>query len=283
VPFGDSLAIMPEAVTFTLDVEDYPGPDGAPRAPKVTYEILDFLDRQHATGTFFVVGVLAAEQPEVVREIAARGHEVGLHAWRHTALTEIDAVTFRDETKRGKELLEELSGTEVVGFRAPTFSLVPSTAWAIDVLAELGFRYSSSVLPAHSPLHGWPGQSRRPFTWPAGIDELPCPVTRPGGIGRLANPYLGGVYFRVLPWNAITYGLRHADRREVLWLYAHPYDFDPGEPFQQRPDLSRAKSRLLWINRSKMFDRVAKLFALTGAGAPLRDRLESGTHGTANG
>jgi polysaccharide deacetylase family protein (PEP-CTERM system associated) len=275
---------MPAPVTFTLDVEDYPGPDGVPRAPRVTREILDFLDRQDARGTFFVVGELAAEQPDLVREIAARGHELGLHAWSHTALVDVDPATFRDESKRGKDVLEDLSGTEVLGFRAPTFSLVPQTAWAIDVLGELGFSYSSSVLPAKSPLYGWPGQARIPTQWPAGLTELPCPVTYVGGVARLANPYLGGVYFRVLPWPAINYGLKRALPGEVLWLYAHPYDFDPGEPFQQRPDLSRAKSRLLWINRSKMFDRVAKLFALTGAGAPLRDRLQTTgeNHGTAN-
>jgi polysaccharide deacetylase family protein (PEP-CTERM system associated) len=260
-------------VTFTLDVEDYPGPDGAPRAPRLTRTILEFLARHDVRGTFFMVGELASAQPELVRDIAAAGHEVGLHAWRHDPLTELDPATFRDETKRGKELLEELSGDAVVGFRAPTFSLVPASAWAVDIIAELGFRYSSSVLPARSPLYGWAGQSRQPFTWPAGVVELPCPVTALGGVSRLTNPYLGGVYFRVLPWRAIDYGLSHADAGEVLWLYAHPYDFDPDEPFQKRPDLSRAKSRLLWINRSRMFKRVERLFAHTGAGVPLKDRL----------
>jgi polysaccharide deacetylase family protein (PEP-CTERM system associated) len=264
---------MPAPVTFTLDVEDYPGPDGVARAPKVTREILEFLDRHNAKGTFFIVGELAAEQPDLVRDIAARGHELGLHAWSHTALVDIDATTFRDETKRGKDLLEDLGGTEVLGFRAPTFSLVPETVWAVDVLAELGFAYSSSVLPAKSPLYGWPGQARIPSQWPAGIVELPCPVTYVGGMARLANPYLGGIYFRVLPWPAINYGLKRALPDEVLWLYAHPYDFDPGEPFQKRPDLSNVMSRLQWLKRAKMFDRVAKLFALRGAGAPLRDRL----------
>jgi polysaccharide deacetylase family protein (PEP-CTERM system associated) len=260
-------------VTFTLDVEDYPGPDGRPRAPQFTREIIEHLARYDARGTFFFVGEVAAAHPSLVRAVADAGHEVALHAWRHQPLTELDPVTFRDETKRGKELLEQFSGTPVQGFRAPTFSLVEASAWATDVLAELGFAYSASVLPARSPLHGWPGQSRVPFTWPSGLVELPCPVTALGGINRLANPYLGGVFFRVLPWPAITYGLARSDPAEVLWLYAHPYDFDPYEPFQPRPDLSRAKSRLLWINRAGMFRRLERLFALTGAAPPLAERL----------
>ena len=132
----------PGQVTFTLDVEDYPGPDGAPRAPRLTRRILEFLAARQVRGTFFVVGELAAAHPDLVRDIAAGGHEVGLHAWRHTALSDLDAATFRDETKRGKDLLEELTGAPVAGFRAPTFSIVAATEWATDVLAEAGFTYS---------------------------------------------------------------------------------------------------------------------------------------------
>jgi polysaccharide deacetylase family protein (PEP-CTERM system associated) len=261
------------AVTFTLDVEDYPDADGTPRAPRLTRSILAFLAGHGVRGTFFVVGELAQAHPDLVRDIAAAGHEVALHAWRHTPLTELDAATFRDETKRGKELLEELAGAPVAGFRAPTFSLVPASAWAVDVLAELGFTYSSSVLPARNPLFGWAGHERTPTRWPSGVVELPCPLTDPLGITRLALPYLGGVYFRVLPGPVVRSGLRHAGPAEVLWLYAHPYDFDPDEPFRARPDLSRARSRLLWINRSRMFRRVERLFARAGAAPPLRERL----------
>ena len=194
----------PGPVTFTLDVEDYPGPDGTPRAPELTRAVLHFLERKGVRGTFFFVGEFASEHPALVRDVARAGHEVALHAWRHVPLPELDAATFRDETKRGKELLEELSGGPVHGFRAPTFSLVDASVWATDVLAELGFTYSSSVLPARSPLHGWPGQPRVPYVWPSGVTELPCPVTHIAGSARLANPYLGGVYFRVLPWPAMS-------------------------------------------------------------------------------
>ncbi len=263
-------------VTFTLDVEDYPGRDGAPRAPRLTRRILDFLDRTHARGTFFLVGELAQAHPDLVREIAARGHELALHGWEHRPLTLIDPASLREQAKRGKDLLEDLTGTAVAGFRAPTFSLVASTVWATDVLAELGFRYSSSVLPARSPLYGFPGRPRTPNRWPSGLIELPCPVTVFARSPRLTNPYLGGIYFRVLPWPAIAYGLRRASENEVLWLYAHPYDFDPDEEFQKRPDLSRAKSRLQWLNRTRMFARIERLFTTAGSAPPLVERLGEG-------
>ena len=272
---------MPAPVTFTLDVEDYPGPDGRPRAPRLTRQILEFLAGHSARGTFFVVGELADAHPDLVRDIAAGGHEVGLHAWRHLALPLLDRSTFAEETARGKAVIETITGRPVVGYRAPAFSIVPDTEWATDTLAELGFRYSSSVLPARNPLYGWPGQSRVPFRWPSGVAELPCPVTDLAGRGRATNPYLGGIYLRLLPWRIVQRGLAHARPDEVLWLYSHPYDFDPDEPFQQRPDLSRAKSRLQWINRRRMFARIERLLTFAGIGAPLAERIPS-AHGTAD-
>jgi polysaccharide deacetylase family protein (PEP-CTERM system associated) len=258
-------------VTFTLDVEDYTAPGTEPRAVDTTRRILGFLAERKVRGTFFVVGELAEQQAGLVKEIAAGGHEVALHGYRHQPLTEIDPERFRREVGAARERLEQTAGLPVVGFRAPTFSLVASTVWATDVLPELGFRYSSSVLPARSPLYGWPGQARVPSRWPSGLLELPCPVT---DVGPVTNPYLGGIYFRVLPWTAVRYGLSHAHPDEVLWAYCHPYDFDPGEPFQKRPDLGPWKSRLQWINRKRMFNRLDRLLT-QGAAPPLHERADA--------
>ena len=145
----------------------------------------------------------------------------------------------------------------MLGFRAPTFSLVESTVWATDVLAELGFGYSSSVLPARSPLYGYPGRPRTPYRWPSGLLELPCPVA---DVGPITQPVPRR---HLLPRAAVDRRCGTAWRRahpdEMLWAYCHPYDFDPGEPFQKRPDLGPWKSRLQWINRTRMFDRVDRL------------------------
>lgn len=264
----------PAPITFTLDVEDY-APAGTPaRALTIVPRVLELLAEQGALGTFFIVGELAEQEPGLVRAIAAPGHEIALHGYRHVPLPELDPATFRTETARGKALLEDLAGAPVAGYRAPTFSLVPQSRWAVDELFDLGFAYSSSVLPARSPLWGWPGQPRHPYRWPNGLVELPCPVAAFGA--HVANPYLGGVYFRVLPWTAVRVGLARSRADEVLWLYCHPYDFDPDEPFNPRGDVGRLGNRLLWLNRSRMAGRVARVLA-GRAGAPLRERAAAFT------
>lgn len=259
-------------ITFTLDLEDY-APVGTPaRANEIVPRVLDLLAEHAVRGTFFVVGELAEAEPALVKRIAAAGHEIALHAYRHVPLPKLTAAVFRDETARGRAVLEDLSGSAVTGFRAPSFSLVPESRWAVDELTDLGFVYSSSVLPAHSPLFGWPGRPRRPYRWPGGLIELPCPVASFGP--HLANPYLGGVYFRVLPWPAVRLGLARARSVEILWLYCHPYDFDPDEPFVARSDVGRLGNRLLWLNRTGMAARVARVLA-GRAGAPLGVRAHT--------
>lgn len=258
------------AITFTLDLEDHrPSPEVAPRYASAARHILDRVADHGVTGTVFVVGEVAEAQPDLVREIAAAGHEVGLHAWRHVSLTTVAPDRFLDETKRGRDLLEDLTGTAVVGFRAPMFSLVPSTLWATDHLAELGFRYSSSVLPGANPLYGFPGAPHRPFRWPSGLLELPCPVT---GVGRFKVPYLGGVYLRTLPWTVARWAAARERPGAVPFIYAHPYDADPAEPFWWVPEAGRL-SPILWVGRSRTLGRLDELLA-KGAGPSLAERAE---------
>jgi polysaccharide deacetylase family protein (PEP-CTERM system associated) len=257
-------------VTFTLDLEDHrPSEDYEERYPALTRSVLDFLAARDVRGTFFVVGETAERHPELVREVAARGHEVGLHGWRHVALTERGPDGLRTDVERGKALLEDLIGRAVLGFRAPIFSLVPASRWATDVLAGAGFAYSSSVLPVKSPLFGDPSLPARPFRWPNGLLELPCPVAR---LGPLGIPYLGGVYLRALPAVVSRAARRSFGARQLEWIYCHPYDFDAGEPFWVVPEAGRLGSRLLWYNRRGMF---AKVEAALGdrAGPPLAERL----------
>src|SRR5262249_6414345 len=145
-------------ITFTLDLEDHrPSDDAELRYPMVMRRVLDWLEARKVRGTVFVVGEVADAQPDVVRDVARRGHEIALHCWRHVPLTELDPQTCRAETAKAKALLEEVTGQSVLGYRAPTFSLVPSTVWAVDELHDLGFTYSSSILAGRNPLFGWPG------------------------------------------------------------------------------------------------------------------------------
>jgi polysaccharide deacetylase family protein (PEP-CTERM system associated) len=261
---------MAPPFTFTFDVEDHRPDDQAElRLIDATRRMLDFCAEREVVGTVFVVGEVVRDHPDLVREIAAQGHELGLHGWRHTPITELTPAVFREETARGRDLLAEVSGQAVVGFRAPTFSLTPETVWATEALSELGFTYSSSILPAWSPLFGFPGLPRRPFTWPSGLAELPAPIIK---VGPLGLPVVGGTYLRVLPWPLVRLGMRSRPLGPVPFTYCHPYDADEGEPYWVVPGTGRLLSPLLWYGRKRMLKRIDRLLA-AGHGAPLRDRL----------
>lgn len=260
------------SVTFTLDLEDHRLDRTAPRRyPAITRELLDLLAAREVRGTFFVTGEVAEDDPGLVREVASRGHEIGLHSYHHVPLTQLTPEAFRAETKLGRELLERLSGREVVGYRAPTFSLVRTSLWATELLTELGFAYSSSILPARNPLFGFPGCPDVPFRWPSGLVEVPCPVL---GIGALAVPFLGGVFLRVLPWGAVELGRRRHAAAPLRMTYCHPYDFDPDEPFWA-VEAHWWENRLLWAGRRRMRARMERLLD-AGAAPPLVEQVRGG-------
>lgn len=259
-------------ITFSLDLEDHrPSPPTfGPRYADVTSGLLRSLAADGIDGSVFVVGEVAEASPNLVREAAELGFEIGLHAWTHEPLDRLTPGRFRDETRRGKELLERITGADVVGFRAPIFSIVPQSAWVPDVLFDLGFLYSSSVLPAWSPLYGWPTLPEEPFEWPSGLLELPCPITR---LGPLGVPYLGGIYLRVLPQAIVERARRRIGSDEVAFTYCHPFDFDPDEP-RWVDDYSHATTAgLRWRNRDLMEERVRRVIG--AGGRPLRDRATS--------
>lgn len=260
---------MPAPLSFTLDVEHHaPGGAPDPRVGPATRHVLDLFDDLAVRATVFVVGDVAEHEPALVTEIAQRGHEVALHGWRHTPLPDVGRDRFVEEAARGRELLSTLTGTEIVGFRAPTFSLTPASVWAVDALAELGFVYSSSVLPAPNPLYGFPGAPATPFRWRSGLVEFPSPVV---GWGPLRIPYLGGTYLRLLPVPLVL-GCRRLGRDgSAPWAYAHPYDFDADEPFWREPVAGRL-ARLLWVGRRGMAAKLQRL-AAGGVAPPLAEQV----------
>lgn len=244
-------------LAFTLDLEDHrPDESAELRYPRVTDRLLAELESWGVRGTVFVVGDVATRSPDLVRRVAAHGHELGLHGARHVPLPDVGPEQFRVETAEARDRLAEITGEPVAGFRAPIYSLVPASAWAPEILTDLGFVYSSSVLPARNPLHGWPSAPRRPFRWPSGLVELPCPVF---GIGSMRLPLLGGTYLRLAPLPLVRWAARRGADHSGRWLYAHPYDFDPDEPRWVVPEVGRLGSRLLWWNRQRMRNRVRRL------------------------
>lgn len=257
------------SIVFTLDLEDHRADHSvAPRYASVTDQLLDDLDKWGVTGTVFVVGELARDDPDLVARVAARGHEIALHGATHTPLPRVTRRDFRKATVEAKDRICQLIQTEVRGFRAPIFSLVPESAWAPKILNELGFEYSSSVLPVRNPLYGWPQAPRSPFKWPCGLIEIPAAVF---GVASLSVPLLGGTYLRIAPWPMIRWAHKRAPAH--AWLYCHPYDFDPNEDRWIVPEVGRLASRMMWWGRSVMKERVGKL--VSGSRQTLFDMARS--------
>lgn len=251
-------------LTFTLDLEDHrPGPDVPVRYPAVVHDLLGRLDEAGVRGTFFVVGELAETQPELLAAVAAAGHELALHDWDHTQLDRSDPATLRATAAKGRDVLGDIAGEEIRGYRAATFSLVAETTWAADVLADVGFTYSSSVLAAANPLYGYPEAPCRPFRWPSGLLEIPAPLIDLG-VSRVP---LGGTYLRLLPLGLLR---RRLDAHELPFVYCHPYDFDPDEPYWREPVAGRL-APLLWVGRRRLWDKVDRL--LDDAAPPLGQRI----------
>ena len=260
------------ALTVTFDLEDSrSSPAQEERFVLMTERFLAFLAEREIRATVFVVGELGRSHPELVRRVADAGHEVALHGLRHVALGDVGRDRLGAELAEGRALLEDAAGVAVDGFRAPIFSLTPSTAWAIDALAGAGFAYSSSVLPAPNPLHGWPGAPATPFRWATGggLVELPCPVT---GAGRARVPFLGGIYLRYIPRPVVRRALRRLPAGAAPWSYIHPYDLDPDEEFFVMPHASWLVSRVLSTRRGATLARLdGALRAAGGPGPPLRE------------
>ncbi len=244
-------------ITFSLDLEDNLVRHGLePRYSALTHKVLEFLEESNISGTFFVVGELARQNTGLIQKISNHGHEIAYHSRSHVPLTQEIPERFRRETRSDKAFLEDITGRRITGFRAPIWSLVPSSVWAIDILVELGFKYSSSVLPAANPLYGFSGAPAGPFRWHNGLLELPLPLAR---IGPITLPLLGGIYFRYLFVSMQEFILKRIDPSAVLWTYCHPYDFDPEQPFTIPDDLNLPMSFLLWANRRGTFRKMRKL------------------------
>ncbi len=225
---------------FTVDVEDWY--QGIPidgqleasaqrRLDHGLSRILDLLAEHGIRGTFFVLGPVAQENPQLVRRIAEGGHELGCHGWSHQLIYAMTPYQFREETRRAVDVITDLTGNAVEVYRAPYFSITRRSLWALEILADLGFHYDSSIYPVHNWRYGipdWdPGLQR--IDTPAGaIWELPISIRRVFGYNF---PVSGGAYFRLYPY-AVTHANFLAverDGRPVVF-YLHPWELDPEHP-----------------------------------------------------
>ncbi len=244
---------------FTLDLEEHrPDDSYTKRYPTITRSILDFLDERNIKATVFVLGKLAEDEPNLIKEISSRGHEIGFHTYSHVHITKEDPESFRLQTKKSKAYIEDLIGQPIYGFRAPAFSLTSKSLWVLDILKELDFIYSSSVLPANNPINGFPEAPKKPFLWSNGLLEIPAPVAQ---YGSLIIPYLGGIYLRYLPTFLINHFLNKKNNQQSLWLYCHPHDFDYQEPYYTIKGTSQLTSILLWFNRKHTFRKIEQILS----------------------
>jgi polysaccharide deacetylase family protein (PEP-CTERM system associated) len=229
------------------------------RMARTTRWILEELAEHGIHGTFFIVGEVAEDDPGLVRSIAEAGHEVAAHGWDHRRILAMDPGSFREDVRRCKEALEQAAGTAVLGYRAPTFSLVRKTAWALDILGDLGFLYDSSIYPVRHDRYGIPDAPQCPFLAQGAryeMLEIPPATVRLAGLNV---PVGGGGYFRLLPWLLMRMALSRSRRnpaKGATMLYFHPWEFDPMQP---RLPLKWVSGFRTYIGIKHTRDRLARL------------------------
>jgi len=244
------------AGVISVDVEDYFQVDAfarvIPRDRWSTYpsrveqntaRILDLFEAVNVKATFFILGWVAERFPRLVQEIVVRGHEPACHSHMHRLVYELTPAEFRADTLRAKDAVEQAAGQRICGYRAPSFSITPRSTWALDILAEVGFTYDSSVYPIRHDRYGFPGAPRFPFRLetPSGeLMEFPLATfrTRRG----LVLPVAGGGYLRVLPRWYTRAGIQKAWREGLTVVsYVHPWELDPDQPRLSGPLKSRLR------------------------------------------
>jgi polysaccharide deacetylase family protein (PEP-CTERM system associated) len=222
-----------------------------------TGRVLDLFAEQGRSATFFVLGWIAERHPGLVRRIVAAGHELASHGYDHASVQGFTPEQFREDVTRTKAILEDISGVIVRGYRAPSYSINGRNLWALDVLAETGHLYSSSIYPIRHDLYGMPEAPRFPFrVRPDGILEIPVTTVRVGGRNY---PCGGGGYFRLLPYAAFRWMLRQVNERDRQpgLFYFHPWEVDPGQPrFDDAPMKSRFRH---YLNLESMHERLERL------------------------
>jgi polysaccharide deacetylase family protein (PEP-CTERM system associated) len=278
---------------FTVDVEDYfhvaafkdsirrEDWESMPsRVERNTRYLLGVLAENDIRATFFVLGWVAEHHPKLVREISESGHEVACHGYSHRLVYEQTPEQFRQETLRAKELLEDQTQSPVIGYRAASWSITGRSLWALDIIAELGFVYDSSIFPVHHDLYGLPGSERFPHTrkTESGVEIIEVPPSTVE-LFRLRLPIGGGGYFRLYPYCFSQAALRRLNEKErqPFVFYTHPWEIDVEQPriegralsrFRHYNNLDKAEARLRRIVHEFRFDTVWRVLGDRGLASP---------------
>ncbi len=231
------------------------------RAESSTDRLLQIFDDHNVRATFFVLGWVARRSPGLVRKIQRAGHEVASHGMSHRLIYTQTPEEFAQETKEAKELLEDLLGAPILGYRAATYSITRRSLWALDIIHDLGFRYDSSIFPIRHDLYGIPGSPIAPgeIDTPSGGRLVEFPISTVDVLGQRL-PIAGGGYFRLFPYWLTRAGLRRVNQRErrPFVFYLHPWEVDPDQPviqvgwrsrFRHYNNLKRTEERLIRLIR----------------------------------
>lgn len=262
-----------EAFARVLRPEEWPTLES--RVTRSTERLLDILDRERVRATFFVLGWVAERHPGLVREIASLGHEIACHGYGHRMIQHLSRPDFERDVTRAKRALEDAVGRPVLGYRAPTFSIMRETLWSLDVLIEAGFRYDSSIFPVVHDRYGIPDAPRFPHRLkaPSGGEITEFPMSTMTVLGRRL-PVAGGGYFRLFPYRVTRRAIARINgERQPAMVYLHPWEFDPDQPrlpvgpltrFRHLVNVGKTESRLRRLLGEVSFAPASEVLTETG-------------------
>jgi polysaccharide deacetylase family protein (PEP-CTERM system associated) len=247
-----------------------------------THRLLDIFDEFNVRCTFFVLGWVAEHHPQLVRDITRRGHEIASHGFGHRLVYDQTPAMFREDVRRAKHLLEDISGCRIFGYRAPSFSITARSLWALDILIDEGYSYDASVFPIRHDRYGIPRSPRHPYIIQradGSLMEMPGSTVR---VGPLSLPIGGGGYFRIIPYAWTCWGINRVNRREheATVFYLHPWEIDPDQPriaagrlsrFRHYRNLDRTEGRLRRLLTDFAFGTMASLLGPRSEGTQARN------------
>jgi len=228
-----------------------------------TRHVLEIFDRHQVKGTFFVLGWVAERYPALIREIAARGHEIACHSFFHRLVYDLTPAEFRQDTRRAVEAIENACGITPRAYRAPSYSITERSLWALEILAECGFTHDSSIYPINHDRYGIPGFGRhgRTMATPSGsIVEVPIATVQLSE--QNVAPVGGGAYLRLLPYRYTAAGVRriNAEDQQPACMYFHPWELDPNHPRLARGWISRLRTYAGLRSMSRKIERLLSEF-----------------------
>lgn len=247
-----------EAFSHQVSLSDWPNYEG--RVERNVERLLRLLADHDVHGTFFTLGWIAERYPELIKRIVDAGHELASHGYDHTRVDQQSPDEFRLDTRKTKQILEDLGGVEVRGYRAASFSVSDKTPWAFKILADEGYRYSSSIYPIRHDLYGMPSAPRFAHAPDENSSIIEVPITTVSLLNRKL-PCGGGGYFRLYPYAFSRWAMRRVNGKDhqPCVFYLHPWEIDPGQP--RMPNLS-AKTRIRhYLNLRHMEDRLHRLLS----------------------